>query len=281
MEHLPQIAARIESLDELGELFRAMRAVAAMRVQEAQAALEGIRRYTGTVEDAIAEAEMLAGPPGFPTGGGGGAGVLLAVCSEHGFTGGFDNRIIARAVEARAPGEGLAVVGARGAVRAGEHGLEPDLRFAMATHAGGVLGVTREIMAGTRGFARVRAVHGRYRREAEPAVDVRPILPLDPALLGGRARRHAPLHHLDPRVLLDRLAREYLFAEIARALTESLVCENLSRLRLMQAADRNIGDILERLRSRRKALRQQQITAELLDVVIGAEAAHDAEDGLG
>ncbi|MDH3919169.1 MAG: ATPase, partial [Rhodospirillales bacterium] len=59
MEQLPRLQARISSLHELRDLFRALRALAASHVQEAQSALAGIRRYVEVVEDAIAEGAAL------------------------------------------------------------------------------------------------------------------------------------------------------------------------------------------------------------------------------
>jgi F-type H+-transporting ATPase subunit gamma len=73
-------------------------------------------------------------------------------------------------------------------------------------------------------------------------------------------------------VLLQRLASEYLFAELTRAVMESLASENGARLRVMEAADHNTGDKLEGLRRSENALRQEAITSELLDVVTGSEA---------
>ncbi len=59
MERLTRLKARIDSLDELRDLFRAMRALAANHVQEAQTALPGIRRYAEVIEAAIARAALL------------------------------------------------------------------------------------------------------------------------------------------------------------------------------------------------------------------------------
>ena len=55
MEKLARLRAQIASLDELRDLIRAMRALAASHVQEAQDVLAGIRRYVTVIEDAIAE----------------------------------------------------------------------------------------------------------------------------------------------------------------------------------------------------------------------------------
>jgi F-type H+-transporting ATPase subunit gamma len=61
-------------------------------------------------------------------------------------------------------------------------------------------------------------------------------------------------------------------AEIVRSLTEAFVGESATRLRVLTEADRNIGDKIEELRRMARQLRQETITAELLDIVVGAEA---------
>jgi len=274
MEQLPRLQARIASLRELRDLFRALRALAAARVQEAHGALPGIRGFVGVVEDAIAEGAALleradgpafgAAPPH--------AGTLIVVCSEHGFVGAFNERLLDRAETEREPGQALVVIGRRGAALASERKLDVDRTFAMATHVGGVLGVTRRVAEYLAAIADARVVFAGDRRGAGYEIETRRILPLDPVLLAGSARRPPPLNHLPPVALLQRLASEYLFAEITRAVTESLASENGARLVVMEAADRNIADKLAGLGRAEHALRQEAITTELLDVVTGTEA---------
>jgi F-type H+-transporting ATPase subunit gamma len=275
VEQLPRLAARIESLEELRDLIRALRALAASRVQEAQGALQGIRAQVAIVEEAIAEGACL-----LPGDGGGAAahdaGVLLVVCSEHGFVGGFNDRLLDRAEAerdgARDPGHALAVIGRRGGQAAEERGLDVAWCVPMATHVDGVLGVTRRVADRLAGVSRARVIYGAYRRGGQFEITAADILPLDPALLARAAGRSPPLHHLAPDLLLRRLAEEYLFAEITRAAMESLASENGARLRVMEAANHNIADKLDDLRRREHSLRQEVITEELLDVVTGAEA---------
>jgi F-type H+-transporting ATPase subunit gamma len=274
VEQLPRLQARLTSLHELRDLIRALRAIAASRVQEAQGALAGMRRYVETTEDAIAQGAALLprsdghiALPVSPL-----AGVLIVVCSEHGFVGGFNERLLDRAAEVLAPKQSLVVIGRRGAVMAGERGMTVDRGFPMATHVGGVLGVTRRVAEHLATVSRAAIVFGEYRRGGNFEAVVRTILPLDPALLAASERRSPPLHHLAPEILLQRLASEYLFAEISRAVTESLASENGARLHVMEHADRNIGSKLDELRLKEHTLRQESITSELLDVVTGSEA---------
>jgi F-type H+-transporting ATPase subunit gamma len=271
MEHLPRIKARMSSLHELRDLMGAMRVLAASHVQEAQGALGGIRQYVEIIEDAIAEGASLL-PPG------GGAApypaedVLVAVCSEHGFVGAFNEQLLDRAAAELKPGQRLVVVGRRGGGLADERGMAAAWCEAMATHIGGIPGVARRVARRLGGALRTEVVYSKYRRGGQFDIEHRRILPLDPALLVRAKGNSQPLHHLPAAVLLRRLASEYLLAEITRSLMESFASENGARLRIMEAADRTIDEKLERLGRRAQALRQEAITTELLDLVTGVEA---------
>lgn len=274
MEDLPRLKARIASLRDLRDLMRALRALAASHVQEAQDALRGIRRYTGIVEEAIVEttaalpverADRGAPPPA-------GAPMLAVFCSEHGFAGAFNERLLDRAERELANGRRLGIVGRRGAVLAEERGLAPLWQLPMAAHVGGIAATARQVVGQLAPAATVDIVFASYRRGGSFEVEVKRLLPLDPQLFAASPRRSPPLHHLAPGDLLERLAGEYLFAEITRAVMESLASENGARLRAMETADHNIGEKLEKLGRREHALRQEAITTELLDVVTGSEA---------
>lgn len=274
MEQLQRLQARLASLAELRDLVRALRVMAATHVQEAQGALAGIRRYVEVVEETLAEGAALlgqidgrAGSAGPPDG-----SALVVVCSEHGFVGAFNERLLDRAEAERTAEQKLVVIGRRGANLAQERGLEVDCSFPMATRVGGVLGVTRGVAEYLAGVVQADVVFGSYRRGGSFEVEARRILPLDPALLVGPRHRNPPLHHLAPGLLLLRLASEYLFAEITRAVMESLASENGARLRVMEAANQSIGDKLVELRIKERSVRQETITSELLDVVTGSEA---------
>jgi F-type H+-transporting ATPase subunit gamma len=276
VETLARLKARVSNLHELQSLIQALRALAASHVQEAQSALDGILSYVAAVEDAIAEGvELLPeidGLLGFEAHRN--SSVLIAVCAEHGFVGAFNDRLLDRAEEELSASGGwkLAVVGRRGFMMARERGLPIEWHFPMATYVGGVLDVTRRVADAIRTTGKARIVYGAYRQGGNFEVEGKDILPLDPAILTRSGQRNPPLHHLPPDILLQRLASEYLFAEITRAVMQSLASENGARLRVMEAADHNIGDKLESLSRSERALRQEAITAELLDVITGAEA---------
>jgi F-type H+-transporting ATPase subunit gamma len=142
----------------------------------------------------------------------------------------------------------------------------------MATQAGGVLSIARQVAERLANSTAVRLVYAVYQSGARYEAAARSVLPLDPHLFADADRGAPPLHHLSPAVLLERLAGEYLLAEIARAMMESFASENAARLQMMESADRNIDARVEQLEMRVRHLRQEAITEELLDLMTGAEA---------
>jgi len=270
VEELARIQTRLASLEELDGLVGALRSMAAARAREAQEAFPGTRAYAAIVARAIAEVMPMAGGPILA--GGAGGRVLLVVTSENGFVGGFNSRLIEHAAGLLQAGEALVVVGRRGQVAAVERNLSPDLCLAMTSRMTGVSALARRIAARLSETRGVRLVFAGYRPGAAFEIESRQVLPLEEGAGQAAGAAAPPLLHLPPEALLAELSGEYLFAALADALMESLASENGARLRTMDAASRNIGEKLERLRRDERVARQDKTTSDMLDVVTGAEA---------
>ena len=281
MEDAARIEARIASLKDLGDLFSAIEAIAASRVQAAQESLTSVRRYAEVIEHAIGEAASLrtntTRPFVFddilPT------SALVAICSEQGFTGAFNRLVLERARSELAPKDNVIIVGNRGAAIAADHELEPAFKLGMATRLEGVLAIARQLAAKLNAFDTIRVVFGKYRGGSQFEVEIRQILPPTKRLFAIETPRTKPLHQLPPAILLQRLIGELLLAELMLALTESFASENAARLQIMQGADHSICDKIEGLTQSSRQLRQEHITSELLEVVAGAEAVRAMGDG--
>ena len=150
-ERLSDIEQRIDSIRQLSSVVAAIRGIAAARLREAEAQLEGIRSYAETIGDAIGQAlPLLADRTGqAPHSGGTGTGLVIALCSEQGFVGGFNARVL-EAVESLVGSRQDAtcevfVVGDRGVTVAGERGLEVDWSMPMATGAEQVSGLANRL----------------------------------------------------------------------------------------------------------------------------------------
>jgi len=86
-----------------------------------------------------------------------------------------------------------------------------------------------------------------------------------------------PTYTMDREVLLSSLLRQYFFISLFRACAESQSAEHGSRLRAMQAAEKNLDENRGELTGQYRRVRQEIITSELLDVVAGFEAVSNDE----
>ncbi|WP_435538980.1 F0F1 ATP synthase subunit gamma [Azospirillum sp. ST 5-10] len=270
-ERLNEVEARRASMEELGGVVDAMRALAAVRLQQATAALGGTRAYAGVVGDALARA-LAALAEGAPPPGNGHrtARGLVLFGAEHGFVGAFNDPLAERVAADGAP-DVLLAAGSRAAAALEERGLRVDHAFAMATQPAGVTAVARRLAdrlydltaAGT-----VRRVDLLYRRRPDGAVYRQPLFPVDPARLGPSPGA-PPLLGLPAAALVERLADEYVFAQLAHAAVESFASENAARLSVMLSASQNVAERLDAMTRLERRLRQEAITAELLELVGG------------
>lgn len=276
-ERLADLEARIASIQELHEIVGAMRGLAAMRSQEAARGLASTRAYADIVGAALARATSLL-PEGpapeasrsrrLPRG-------VVLFLAEHSFAGAFSDRVIAAAD--LQDSDRLFVVGSRGLLICRERGMSVAWSTAMATHVGALTTTARLISAELyRRFSagelgEVDIVFARHQGGARSTALRRALLPVDRRRMTPEAAL-PPLTNLAPAALVEQMLEEYLFGELAHAAMESFASENAARLATMQSARRNIEDKLGDLRMSEHRLRQEQITAELLDVATGAEA---------
>ena len=286
MQLASEVLTRIHSLEQLGEVVRALRSVSAARVQQAHSVLDSVRQYTAIIRDALGEAARGASLPAQPDPAPDTRGVVIAFGSEHGFVGAFNDRVLEHAAIQRKERDELLVVGSRCVLGANERRDRVSWTCAMATQVGGIDEVALRI-AERLGHPGIREDVGRvilaYTRSSGGSTwrivtetllpfDVRPYLPR-------RMDRPRALSNLQPRALLDGLIGELLFAQLAHAATESFASENAARLAAMESAADNVEGKLDDLGRVERELRQEEITTELLDVVTGAEAI--TNDGQG
>ncbi|MFI4987531.1 MAG: F0F1 ATP synthase subunit gamma [Alphaproteobacteria bacterium] len=278
MTRLVDIEAHIESMAELSGIVGAMRSLAGMRVQEAERALPGIRRYAEAMAVAVATAMTLMPEAARGAGVTDGRRAIVLFAAEHGFVGGLNERLIGALDAVVGPQDTLFMLGSRGAGIALGRGRRAAWTQAMATRTASVSEAVgrltselyRRIARGE--IARVEVMYARYRRGGGPTVERHAVLPLDPAALKESRPRFPPLHTLSPAKLLECLMAEYVQALLTEAAVESLASENAARFAAMQAARENVAKKLDRLRVDARQARQDEITTELLDLIAGVQA---------
>jgi F-type H+-transporting ATPase subunit gamma len=279
-----EISERVGSLQQLLEIVGAIRAMAATQMQQSERSLDAIRRYTGIVRSALADATALLPSDHY------GAGeappkrrALVVFCAEHGFCGAFNEPMISMAAQAMEHDKSLQVVfvGVRGAQRAAERDIRPQLTISMASHSGGVTATARRIASWTSemlaraSVTSIDLVFTRYGAGQHGSVQRISLLPLDSSVIQMAETPIPPLVNVGPRQLFDELAAEYVFALLEEAAMESFASENAARFRMMDAARDNIQRKTTDLGRLARRMRQDAVTAEILEIIGGTEALKD------
>jgi F-type H+-transporting ATPase subunit gamma len=279
-ERYAELATRIQTVDKLGSVVGALRGIAAAHAQQGRSRLAGVRNYADTVALAIAQALAL------PSIEGDGADsrrsattLLLLFCAEQGFAGAFSESIF-DAVGDALPGKRLMVIGRRGVGVAAARGLDVEWTTPMIAHADAAAALADRIATeiyrrmGSGGPGRAEIVYMRPHSGSAATVERRSLLPLDLRRFGRSLQKSPPIVQLPRAVLLQRLAAEYLRAELAEAILHSFTAENSARMASMSAARDNISRTLDGLTREARIARQDQITAELIELASGTEASN-------
>ncbi len=271
-EDLAAVRARIRGVRQLDTVIGAMRVIAAAHAQQSRALLPGVRAYAEVVAQAIAQALRLQDTDMRPGDARGGV-VRIVFCAEQGFVGGFAEHVLAEA-SARGPAD-VFLLGSRGGLLAAVHGIAPVWQSAMVTQPGGIAGLCIRVAEAlyermaTRRLRKVELVFPEWLGGEGVNVTCRSLLPLDAARFVVARTGMPPLTTLPPDELLAGLAEEYVFASLCEAAMHAFVAENEARAAAMVRARGKVQDMLEVLAGTEHRVRQEAITAELVELAAG------------
>ncbi len=108
-------------------------------------------------------------------------------------------------------------------------------------------------------------------------VERRRLFPLDMTGFARPADGNPPLLDLAPQVLLSELAADYLHAQLCNAALHAFAAENEARMEAMAAARSQIDRQLAALQATQRRVRQEEITAEIVELAAGETASRDRE----
>lgn len=207
----------------------------------------------------------------------------LVIGTDQGMCGSFNDQIAGFAGQRMLPGTRIWAIGERLVGALWASGLEPEVVFAAPGAIEGITAAVTDILERFDEWRRRERVerltiyHNRPTGAGGIEPQALPFWPVDLSLLD-RLRRapwdgpSLPLVLMPWRDLVAAVVRQYLFVGMYRSLAQSLAAENASRLATMERAEQNIDERLADLEAEFNYLRQESITAELLDIVSGFEA---------
>ncbi len=299
MASLREIKDHIASVRSTLKITSAMKLVASAKLRKAQQAAEGIRPYTAALSQMLTQ--VLAYPSA--TGKGpvsharpdraSGAGVpgegqsvaIVAVASNSSLCGAFNINVIHKVQEVveecRRAGESVEVisVGRKMAEAMRKAGFAPednaDLVGRNSFEKSSAFAQTLIDAFNAGRYSRVLLIYNHFVSTASQKVCVETYLPF--AMSGGE---ELPTSGQEPEEYILEPSREEILAtllpqvmrlRVHTVLLDSIAAEHAARTLAMQAASDNAEDLLGELTLEYNKGRQQKITAEILDLVGGAQ----------
>ncbi len=277
-ERLADVTARIEGMRQLGAVVNAMRGIAAARAQQARGQLAAVEDYAAAIEAALgrALARAPAADPAAPRRSARPAIVLF--CAEQGFAGAFSEHVLDSVGPDLATAM-LFLIGTRGTSVAAERGLAPDWTIAMPSHSLGLPRLADRIAEAlyariaTGQIDRLDVVFSQW-RPGDGTHVLRPrLIPLDLTGFPRPSEAMAPLTNLPAAQLLSELAADYLHAQLCHAALHAFAGESEARMEAMAAARSQIERQLSALQATQRQVRQEEITAEIIELAAGETAS--------
>ena len=99
------------------------------------------------------------------------------------------------------------------------------------------------------------------------------LFPLDLAQFRREQAAVPPLVNFAPEQLVERLIPEYIFARLSEAAMHAYASENQARMEAMSAASSNIDREIDALTQRQNQVRQEELTAEIVELAAGSACA--------
>lgn len=265
---------RKANIGKLKDIISALRSMAALRVQQSQKPVIGMRHYREVVagsiirfkdyQDKIAEKTERASKE-----------LLIVFCSEFGFVGGFNRPLLKMARSKVTEQTDIAIIGARGQLLAGEYDVDPAWTMSMSSEHASIQKTIKQIatrlfLAVSEGISSVKLIYTEQRGAGGAKVIYRSLFPVEVQDVPTASKEEEmPLLNMPPKELLSYLTEEYLMASLSCAAMESLHAENHGRLIAMDQAHRNIVKKYEQLEHLSHQQWQEEITTELLDIITG------------
>ena len=290
MPNLKDIRRRIGSVKSTQKITRAMKMVAAARLRRAQERIDQFRAYADLTSSILAEVSAGATAEDHPLLERREVNnrLILEITSDRGLCGAFNgnlNRMVEEAVKEGDPKPELALIGRKAndyfrvrdvTVREYYATVFDDPSYATAARIASELAelyVKGEIDQIDLAFNEMVSMISQ-----KPTI--RTLLPVEVPEKQGDDEEEADeelgpvgfIFEPDRGELLGKLLPMYVEVQVYRALAESMAAEHAARMTAMDNATNNAADMIDHLTLVYNRARQSAITAELMDIVGGAEA---------
>ena len=294
MATLKEVKTKISAVKKTKQITKAMKMVATSKLRSSQMTMEAFRPYAEKFSEVLGNIADKTGEESNP---------LLTpkeeivnthivlLTSDRGLCGGFNTHLIEKAEalyeEKIALGRKVSFTnfGKKGNTWCRKNKLTVDntylnivgskISFTTASKSGDEL--IMKFLFGE--YDEVFVVYASYQGMASQPPVIRQILPIPvietkTEVEKGTADRYLPEHIIEPSPdeLLNEMLPRNVYIQIYHALLETSTSEHAARMRAMDNATKACNDMIDSLTLAYNKARQAAITAELMDIVGGAEA---------
>jgi F-type H+-transporting ATPase subunit gamma len=287
MANLKEIRNRITSVGSTMQITSAMKMVSAAKLKRAQDAITQMRPYSEKLQEILSNlsATLDLSENAFSDQREVKNVLILAVSSNRGLCGGFNNNVIKRVnvllneeykgkdVQVLCLGKKVTDAFRRSALRAdnktyGTEDIFADLKFDNAAE------IADNVMKAylSKQFDEVVIVYNSFINAANQVVKTEQFLPIIPTVSEGTTSTGDYIFEPSKEEIVEELIPKSLKIQFYKSLLDSNASEHGARMTAMHKATDNAKDLQKSLKLSYNKARQAAITNEILEIVGGAEA---------
>lgn len=273
-DRLADINLRINGILKLTSVVNAMRGIAAARAQQARAQLEAVDSYSEAIVDGISWLlPLLPDQPPRSTTGRNTTAVIIFL-AEQGFAGAFGERVLGTVDDVGSAK--FFIVGTRGSALARERGLTTSWACAMPPHSTGVPAMADSLAQAlyselaTGQIDTLDVVFSTMKPGVTAKIVRKRLLPIELEGWQRSAEPPPPLLNLPADAVMAGLLADYIHAQLCNAALHSFAAESEARLAAMTSTRAHISEMLNDLQMTQRVARQEEITAEIIELAAGA-----------
>jgi F-type H+-transporting ATPase subunit gamma len=280
---LRQLRTRVSSIQNIQKVTNAMQLVAAARMRKAQEDILAARPYAEKLDSILRRLSGSTDSSQHP--------LLIerdvsrvavaVIAADRGLCGGFNSSVFRRAAtEIRSLSDtevDVVTVGRKARNYFGNrdyHIVKDNVDVFRNLEFGAAAQISQDLTSRfLKGEVdRVLLVYSEFKSVATQVPVVQQLLPIVPEAATAEESATEFIFEPDPDRLLATLIPKQVNFQMWRALLESNAGEQAARMRAMDNATKNAGDLIEELSREVNKVRQTAITLELMDIIGGANA---------
>jgi F-type H+-transporting ATPase subunit gamma len=282
MANLKEIRTRIVSVNSTMQITSAMKMVSAAKLKRAQDAITKMRPYAEKLQEILSNVSSAEANSDFSRNGEVKNTLIVAITSNRGLCGGFNNNIIkeAKLVAKHAAGDvKLLSLGKKANdvfKRTEMHTTEgfSDTPYTIfdALTFGNVSELAETLMNQFKSgkYDKIVLIYNKFKNAAVQSVETEQFLPV----IASASTEGNSDYIFEPEKeqILNELIPRSLKVQLFKALLDSQAAEHGARMTAMHKATDNASEMVKELKLTYNKARQAAITGEILEIVAGAEA---------